>query len=157
MRWKTAGFAVLVALSLAGAAGAVVIDKQITPETLREQPKEFTVKVEKRDDGLLHFTITRTVQGPRYYVAHLRVRHNGKTVAESHAPSFVEEPSTTFHASVVPEYVDESDFELAERFFGKSGNQKVPLPGGIDFQIRLRDFASTDAARKGDAPPAAKP
>jgi hypothetical protein len=153
MLWRNVLIAVLVTLGFAAAASAVVVQQHITPESVRENPKEFSVKVEKKDDGLLHFTVVHKVKAPGYYVSRLTVKHDGKTIAESHTPAFVEESEATYYLVVAPEYAAESEFELSERTFGKSSSQKVPLPGGIDYRMRLRDFVT--AGEKGNATDAA--
>src|SRR4051812_18033965 len=124
MLWRNVGIAALVTLGFAAAATAIVVEQPITPAAVQES-KEFSVKVEKKDDGLLHFTIVHKVKAPGYYVSRLTVKHDGKTVAESHTPAFVEEPEATYCVVVSPEYVAESEFELAERTFANSGKQKV--------------------------------
>src|SRR4051812_48898009 len=158
MLWRNVAIAALVALGFAASAGAIVVEEAITPAGVRES-KEFSVKVEKKDDGLLHFTIVHKVKAPGYYVSRLTVKHDGKTVAESHTPAFVEEPDATYYVVVAPEYLAESEFELAERSFANSGKQKVPIPGGIDYRMRLRDFVGTDEkdATKKATPAEPKP
>ena len=134
------------ALALSTAVLAVVVRTDVTPAYVKEQPKTFVVTAERRADGLVHFTITRQLKDERYVVASLVVRDGSGVIAESHIPAFVRERSATYYVALAPAYLADSTFELADRGFG--GDEKtgpVPVPGGIDFHISLKDFAPPPA------------
>jgi hypothetical protein len=136
-----------MALVLSAAVLAVVVRTDVTPAYVKQEPKAFAVTAERRADGLVHFTITRQLKDERYVVASLVVRDGETVIAESHIPAFVRERSATYYVAVAPAYLADSTFELADRSFG--GDDKtgpVPLPGGIDFHIALKDFAPPAAA-----------
>ncbi|MBV9124497.1 MAG: hypothetical protein JO112_14155 [Planctomycetes bacterium] len=151
---KTLGFfaGILILFLLATRAPAVVVQVDVTPAYLKEHPKTFSIKVEKKD-GMLQFTIIRHLSRPQYLVASLTVRQGAALVAESHFPSFAREEAAKYYFSLAPEYLADSAFELAERSFQPADGhgQEVPLPGGIDYEIRLKEFVSEAN------PPAAPP
>ncbi|HEV3163319.1 MAG TPA: hypothetical protein VGZ22_04715 [Isosphaeraceae bacterium] len=140
-----AGITILVAL--ATRAPAVVIQVPVTAAYLKENPDEITVKVEKRDDGLLHYTITRHLKEERYLVAHFTVRSDSKVIAESHCPAYVRQPSATYFLVVSPEKLGDTHFEISENPFVRSHDQDVAIPGGYIFTFNLKDFAPTDGPK----------
>src|SRR5687767_2572773 len=71
-----AGMALLV--SFAGAASALTVDVAVTPAYLREHAKTLSLKVARRPDGLLAFTVARTLPQRRYFVARLLIRREGR-------------------------------------------------------------------------------
>src|SRR3954466_7628154 len=89
MRFLSLPIVAVAAFALAAPAGAVVVQVPVTAAYLREHPKAFAIQAEKRDDGLLHFTITHRLDEPRYLVAHFALREGGATVAQTHFPAFV--------------------------------------------------------------------
>lgn len=140
-------FAAFAAFTLSTAVLAVVVRTDVTPVYVKQEPKAFAVKAERRADGLVHFTITRQLKDERYVVASLVVRDGSQVIAESHIPAFVRERSATYYVALAPAYLADSTFELADRTFaGEHKTHPVPLPGGIDFHISLKDFAPPDAA-----------
>ncbi len=126
-------------------AAAVVVAMPGTPASLKESPGLFAVTVERRDDGLLRFTITHRPKGPRYLATTLDVRRDGELLASSHSPAYVREASATWYAVVSPKCVAESTFEVSERRFVGTEGQPLPLPGGIDYRFRLAEFVTPDA------------
>jgi hypothetical protein len=128
--------AALVAAVFSTAAFALTVERAVSPDYLREHPKEFSVTVRKAENGLLAFTVVRTLPEPKYLVAHLSVRQQGKMIAESRTPSFAKWGDNTFHFSLSPEHVDESRFEIGE----SSARDGVPLPGTVKYQFHIRDF-----------------
>lgn len=135
---------IAVLVTYTASAFAAVVEQRVTQEFLKEHPKAFSVDVTKQDDGLLRFTIKRYVPKPGYYVANLVVRKGSALVAESHFPSFVREDAATYHLTISSDYVSGSEFALSERSFVHSKAQDVPLPGGIDYKVRLKDFVSAE-------------
>lgn len=113
---------------------ALTVAQPVTPAYVREHPKEFSVKVSKGKDGLLAFTLVRTLVEPRYLVAHLAVHHGRKLLATSDTPSFARKHDNTFYFSVSAADVGESTFDLSESGFTESGDNPVPMPGGIIYQ-----------------------
>jgi hypothetical protein len=133
----------LVAVMLAMlpvAAQALTVDQRVTPASLAEKPKQFSVKVARNEGGLITFTVIRLLSEPKYLVAHLAVVHQGKTLSESHTPLFSSQRENPFHFTIAPDSLADSTFELGESFFQGSGNTAVPLPGTINYQFHLRDF-----------------
>jgi hypothetical protein len=134
-------FAVLVVL--ARPCGAVVVEQEVTPASLKQPNSRFAVKVEQGEDGLIHFTITYRAAQQQYLVAHVEVRHDEKLVSKTDVPSVTHGPSSVFYLALSPDCLSGSRFELAERSFGLSmDGSVVPLPGGIDYQFRLPEFAA---------------
>jgi len=125
---------------------ALTVELPITPGTLRERPAEFGVKATKDQDGLIHFTIRRTLKVPMYLVAHLTVRHQGKLVVKSDTPSFAVKGHNTFYLSISPDDVAGSEFTLGESGMSKDG---VPVVGTIIYMFRLKDFVPADLLRTG--------
>ena len=81
-------------------AFAVSFDRNITTDYVKSHPKEFTVSVTAKANGLLAFTVVFLTPEPRYVVAHLVVRDAERAYAESHTPLFTRNRSNTFHFSV---------------------------------------------------------
>jgi len=52
----------------------VVVEVQVTPAYIKEQPQAFSIKAELRQDGLIHFEVTRHLSQPQYHVTIFRVR-----------------------------------------------------------------------------------
>ena len=117
---------------------ALTLELPVTPATVRERPTEFGVKATQGKDGLIHFTIRRTLKEPTYLVAHLTVRHQGKVIATSDTPSFAPKGLNTFFFALAPEDVADSEFVLGESSMSKEGT--IPPPGTTDYKFRLRDF-----------------
>ena len=111
-----------------------------TSAYVREHPDEWSVKVNKKENGLVRFTIVRILKEPRYLVAHFVVNHSGKVIAGSDNPAFGRKGENTFYFSLSLEDLAESKFDLSESFFGGSGNEAIPEPGSIIHQFRLLDF-----------------
>ena len=128
---------------LIGAASALTVDVPVTPAYVKENPKQFAVVVEKRADGLLHFTITRTVSRPSYLVAHSELREGAKALFQSTACAFVREDSATYFVVVSPERVEDAKFELFDGSFTESDGHATPVVGGTNYQIQLGEFAKT--------------
>lgn len=134
---------VLVSILLCSAAVGVVIEVRVTPASIKEESKGFSVRSEARPDGLVHFTITRRMPAERYVVAELTVRNGPDIVARSSVPAFVREHSATYYIAISPDYIANSTLELSDRTFGTHNGEPIPLPGGTDFLIALKDFAPT--------------
>jgi len=129
----------LVLAFLSSSAAAVVIETQVTPTSIRQELKAFSVEAEARPDGLVHFTITRRMPAERYVVAELTIRKGSTIVARSSVPAFVRERSATYYVSIAPEYLDDSTLKLSDRAFS-DGKDPIAEPGGTDFLISLKDF-----------------
>ena len=149
--------------SWTGVARGVVIERSVTPEMTRHAESRFTVKAERHDDGLFHFTITYRPHGAKYIVAATEIRdREGAVIAKSSTPMYVEgpkvaeigtpkirniaprpgdPPAATIYIAVAPQYLAGTRCELSERDFSESDGQRIPMPGGIDYQIKLSDFA----------------
>jgi hypothetical protein len=128
--------------SVAGAASALTVDVPVTPAYLREHRKELSLKTARRPDGLLEFTITRTLQEPRYFVARLLLRREGKTIVETNIPSYGKKNANQFSFALAPECLNQAEFELSESVVGGSAVEPIPLPGTKNLQFRLREHVS---------------
>jgi len=137
----------LITATSATIALALTVEQEITPATVRERPTEFGVKATQGKDGLIHFTIRRTLKERTYLVAHLTVRHQGKVIATSDTPSFAPKGLNTFYLAVSSEDVADSEFVLGESSMSKEDT--IPPPGTTDYKFRLRDFVPADLLRKG--------
>ena len=133
--------AALVAL-LSPACRALTVDQPVPSAYVREHPDEWSVKVSKKENGLIQFTIVRFLKEPRYLVAHFVVNHSAKLIAESDSPAFGRKGANTFYCAISPEDLAESKFDLSESVMTGSGDDAVPIPGTIVHQFRLLDFIS---------------
>ncbi|MEO6435684.1 MAG: hypothetical protein ABIP55_07965 [Tepidisphaeraceae bacterium] len=147
----TGSFTVLALFfTLAGNASAVVVEELVTPESVKVPDNRFTVAAEKREDGLIQFTITYRLTAPRYLVAHVEVRDGETVVMKSDTPSFVHEDSATYHLALSPKHLAAAKFELSENPFGDSGERLVAMPGGTIYHVRLEAFAKDATAAKAE-------
>jgi hypothetical protein len=139
-------FTIVASLLLMAAISglAMTVEEDITAAYVSKHPSEFSVKVARGKDGLLVFTVKRTLTEPRYFVAQLTVRHAGRTVAESNSPSYGKKYDNTFYFSLSPEDVAESKFVLGESNYVQSGDDFVPVPGTVNYSIHLHDFVPED-------------
>ncbi len=132
--------AVALLFAITNWAFAVSVDRDITADYVKANPKEFTVSVTEDANGLLAFTVVFATPDPRYVVAHLVVRDSKKTYATSDTPSFTKNRSNTFHFSIPRDFVATSTFSLGVSGFADSGGEAVSLPGTIDNKLYLLDF-----------------
>ena len=140
-RLVTSLIPVVVILSLLPhSASALVVQEAVTPASVKKQGSKFSVKAAKREDGLIHFTITYSLPRPQYLVAHFELRDGDTTLVKTDTPSFAREGSATYHVALSLKHLVDSKFELSEHAFGESAGQPVPLPGGTIFQIDLEEF-----------------
>lgn len=130
---------------------ALTVDQQVTPAYLREHAKEFSLKVARKENGLLGFTLVRTLAQPKYRVARLVVKRDGETVAESSTPSFARNSSNSFYFSLSARDLAGSEFELGESHFVGPDSNPSALPGTINYRFRLRDFVPDELLKP--APP----
>lgn len=141
MKWICVLIAVAILATIPGVVNALTVLDPVTPDTIKQDPKAWTVKVEKTDGGMIAFTITHVLKEPQYVVASLHIRKGNETVLESHFPAFVREGSATYHFAVAPSHVQDSSFELSVSSFAHANGQDVPIPGGVISLVRLKDFA----------------
>lgn len=142
---------VALLLSFTGAASALTVDVPVTPAYLREHAKTLSLKVARQADGLLAFTICRTVPQRRYFVARLLIRRDGKTLAETSLPSYGRKDTNSFFFTVAPETLDQAEFGLSESFVSGSAEEPIPLPGTTNYQFRLRDHVPEGLTRQVEA------
>lgn len=116
---------------------ALTVEIEVTLAYVRDHPKEFSVKVTKGEDGLIHFTIRHDVDQPMYHVAHLAVYHQGKLIATSDTPLFGKKEDNTFYFSISAEDLALSKFSLSDFYLGGA---TLPAPGATVHQFRLLDF-----------------
>jgi hypothetical protein len=131
----------VIVLAITGEASAATFEVPVTPAYLKLRLKEFSIHAEKRDDGLVHFTITRHLSEPRYLVARFAVRDKGSVVLDGSFPAFVREKSAKYYLAVSPQQLSNAHFELYETVFSGDDKTPYPSPGGTNYQIHLADFA----------------
>ena len=127
-------------LAAAGPGSALTRIVEVTPEYLREHARELSLTVSRRADGLLAFTIVRTVPGPRYFRARLELKREGKTLAETNIPSYGQEDAGSFRFALSPETLAQSEFQLDEAHPDRAR-------GWIGYQFRLRDHLPAELAQ----------
>jgi hypothetical protein len=143
--------ALVMSLSLlADGASAVVTRESVTPASVKEEGSKFSVKAEKRDDGLIHFAITYSLPRPQYLVAHFELRDGDTTLVKTDTPGFVREATATYHVAVSPKHLADSKFELSWNAFSESGGQPVARPGGAIYQVDLEAFGKNAHVAKAD-------
>ncbi len=138
----------IVAAGLSTTAPALTVEAQVTADYVRAHPQEWTVKVSNKQNGLIQFTLVRTLAEPRYLVAHLIVQHAGKILAESDTPTVGHKQDNTFYFAILPEDLGESKFELSESGFSISGDQVIPVVGSIIHQFRLLEFVPENLRKR---------
>jgi hypothetical protein len=107
----------LAGILLLGAVrpGAALVEiQEVTRDYLREHSKELSLEVTRRKDGMVEFSVLRTVPEPRYFVARLVVKREGRTVAETTLPSLGQKEANRFAFTLAPELVADSEFRLDE-------------------------------------------
>ena len=148
MKLKPFFLGCFVAAGLSTTAPALTIETLVTADYVREHPQEWSVKVSKKENGLIQFTVVRTLSEPRYLVAHLVVRHAGKVVAESDTPAVGSKHDNTFYFAISPEDLAESKFDLSESGFTISGDQVIPIVGSIIHQFKLLEFVPENLRKR---------
>ena len=133
--------AALLAL-LSSFSWALTIDQPVTAAYVHEHPEEWSVKVSKKENGLIQFMMVHFLKEPKYLVAHFEVNHSGKVIAESDSPAFGRKGENTFYFCVSPDDLAESKVELSESFLKGSGDRAVPIPGTVIHQFRLLDYVT---------------
>jgi hypothetical protein len=131
-------------------ASAVVIEQTVTPASVQEKDSRFSVKAEKRKDGMIHFEIIYRPTRPQYVVSHFSVREGANVVAQVDTPSFVRDKAATFHVAIEPKHLANSHYEISEHSFVESNGQAVPMPGGTIYQFKLEAFGHDAPAPKVD-------
>jgi hypothetical protein len=119
---------------------ALTFDQQVTPEYLKAHPKDWSLKVEKRDDGMAHFTLRRTLPDRKYVVARLVVKQEGKKVAEVSTPSFGIKGENRFYVALSPAQLAEAEYSLSESFLAGPLTEPAPIPGTVIYTFSLKDF-----------------
>jgi hypothetical protein len=129
---------------------AAVVEVSVTPAYIKKDSRAFSITAEKRQDGLIHLTITHHLTAPRYLVAHFEISDGKTLVMKNDTASFVREDSATYYLAVSPKHLADSKFELRESSFGESGGKPVPSPGGTNYQIKLLEFGKDAPDPKAD-------
>jgi hypothetical protein len=134
-RFLLPGIALL--LGAAGPSRALTEILLVTPEYLGEHPKELSLQVSRREDGLLAFTIERTVPERRHFTARLLVKREGKTVADTTLPSLGQKDANTFAFAISREMLAESEFRLDE-------SSPAHPRTRVGYQFRLREHVPAE-------------
>ena len=119
---------------------ALTINVPVSAAYVREHPQEWSVKVSKKENGLIQFTIVRFLSEPKYLVARLAVHRAGKVIAESDSPAVGRKQDNTFYVALALEDLAESKFDLSESGLAVAGDQVIPSVGSIIHQFRLLEF-----------------
>ena len=131
-----------LAVMLSVPCHALTADQPVPAAYVRDHPEEWSVKVSKKENGLIQFTIVRFLKEPKYLVAHFVVNHSAQVIAESDSPAFGRKGENTFYFCLTPDDLAESKFDLSESFMKGSGDRAIPIPGTVIHQFRLLDFVS---------------
>jgi hypothetical protein len=142
------------------AAWAVVVQLEVSPESVKRGDRPFSVKADLKDDGLVHFEVVYKVDHKQTKVnwiqANLVVRKGDALVAETHFPAFVREDSISYYFSISREYLADSTLELSDRGVGNvegdGDRNPIPVPGGADYRFPLKEFAPKSPARNVESP-----
>jgi hypothetical protein len=121
-------------------AFGLTTEQDITPDYLSSHPDEFSVKVNKEENGLIAFELQHNVSRPMYHVVHLAVMKEGKILADSSTPTFGKMHNNIFYFSISPDGLPESKIDLSDSAFVGSGEQATPVPGTTVHRFRLIDF-----------------
>jgi hypothetical protein len=146
-----------VNFALAATGWALTVEESLTPDYVKEHPKEWSVNVADGKDGQITFTVIQYLVEPKYLVAHFAAYHGGNLVATSDSPAFGRKRDNTFYFSVARDDLADSKFSLSESVVGGSGDDAVPLPGTIIHHIALKDFFAARSDRGGPDGSPAKP
>ena len=136
----------VIAFALPPLASALTIDQEVTPEYVREHPKQISVSVKKDADGLLSFHVVFELPDPRYAVAHLVVRSGGHVTAKSDTPTFARKGKNSFYFSIPSEALGTSEFTLGVSHI-TTKEDELPAPGSIDYRFRLPPFVPAELLR----------
>ena len=132
-----------IAVTLSTRGFALTTEREVSLAYVQAHPKEWSVRVTKKESGLLEFTVIRTLSEPKYLVAHLAVHHGGKLLATSDTPVFAKQKNNTFYFSISAEDITGSKFDLSESGLGGTVNgveMDIPVVGSNVYQLRLGDF-----------------
>ena len=101
---------VMIVLAFTDEASALTFDVPVTPAYIKENPQKFSIRAEKHDDGLIHFTITYNLSESRYLVARIEVRDQGSVVLDGSFPAFVREKAVKYYVAVSPKQLSDGTF-----------------------------------------------
>ena len=124
---------------------ALTLELVMTPAYVRGHPERWSVKVAKKENGLIAFTIVRTLSAAGNLVVHLEVHHGGKLIAESYGKT----KDNTFYFSVSAEDLAESTFDLSDNV---RTTDNILEGSGEVYRFRLRDFAPADLVKAAIKP-----
>jgi hypothetical protein len=136
---------------------------QVTPNYVRKHPNRWSVKVAKKENGLIEFMIVRTLPqpSPMWQGTHLVVHHAGKVIAESNSLVFGHKQDYFFQFALSPEDLAKSRFEFVEGYSTWSADDAMGYPNLRDrrvfpilrgpdlYQFRLLDFVPEGLRKTG--------
>ena len=143
---RCASLSAALCLTMAARTYSLTVEEPLTVDYVREHPDEWSVKVERGENGLIKFTVVRNLKDPRYFVAHLAVHHQGKLIVKSDSPAFGKKQGNTFYFSLLEDDLADSKFHLSESVFQDVGDYGVPEPGTIIHQFPLKAFFAASVA-----------
>ncbi len=137
-------------LSIAAISSALTIDVTVTPAYIVENPHTFSVKAERRNDGLIHFTITYQLSRPTYLVMNSDISADGHIRFQSTSSFACNDNSATYQLAISPASLAETHFELFAGTFVKTDGHTEAIPGGIAYKIQLAEFAKSATTPKSE-------
>lgn len=139
-----------IAVALSTRVFALTTEYVVTLAFVQEHPKEWSVKVTRKEGGLVEFTVVRTLAERGYLVAHLALHHAGRLLATSDTPVYAKPRDNTFHFSISVDDLADSTFALNESRLGSTVNgveTDIPVVGSNVYQLRLLDFLPQDGLK----------
>lgn len=102
----------ILVLGVAHPSQALTRITLVTPGYLREHVSELSLKVSRRPDGMLAFSIDPTTPKHRQFTARLLVKQDGMTLAETSLLSYGQKLTNTFTVST--DALPVSEFHLVD-------------------------------------------
>lgn len=135
-------------LSIAAASSALTIDVTVTPAYIAENPGTFSVKAERRNDGLIHFTITYQLSRPTYLVMNSDISAEGHILFQATSMNACKDKSAIYQLAINPTSLASARFALFAGTFVETNGQITPIPGGVNYKIQLAEFAKSATTPK---------
>jgi hypothetical protein len=140
MRKFTQIILVLVCFAISKVSFGLTVERDLTPYYVSHHSEEFSIKVDKGENGLIKFVLKHHVPRPMYHVAHLTIVAHGKKLAETSTPVFGKIHDNTFYFSIARDLLAESTFDLSDSAIAGTGEEATPVVGTTIYRIRPIDF-----------------
>ena len=99
-------------LGIAAVSSALTIDETVTPAYTAEHPRTFSVKAERRNDGLIHFTITYQLSRPTYLVMNSDISAEGHILFQATSMNACKDKSAIYQLAINPTSLASARFAL---------------------------------------------